>query len=77
MGPDDGHHPVAFEELASEFATEEVGASAHFVGLDEGVAGSGFAVDGVRPHQVAEKSVLGNLPEAVDFLDVVQLNRAR
>lgn len=71
MRPDDGYDFVSFEETLSQLAAEEVGTPSHIIVLYQIVTEAILVINGVRPHQVAEQSGLGDFAETVDLLDVI------
>jgi len=73
VGPDYRNDLVLLEETLRQLVPEKVGTPAYLVVLHQLVAVPGLVIDGVRPDHVAEESALGDLAEAVDLLDVVEL----
>ena len=74
MSSDDRENLVLFEETAGHLGAKEVRASSDVVGLDEAIAGSSLVINWISPHQIAEESSFGDLPEPINLLYIFKLN---
>ncbi len=74
MSSDYGDEFVPLEEVPRHLGSEEVGTTSNLVGFYEGFTVTIVTIHRVRPHQIAEHTILGYLLEPINLLNLLYLN---
>lgn len=74
MGSNYRNKFVGFHETFTEFVPIDIGASSSLVELDCCLHFSSLIIDGIGPHQIAEKARCWNFSKSVKFFNFVKLH---
>jgi hypothetical protein len=75
VGADYRKQFVFAEKPLRQLIPKKVRTPPHIVILLQLSHGPGGVINWVRPHQIAEKAALGNLPEPIHLLNAIQLHK--